>query len=728
MKYTGQQRAWVDSAYRRGTGLCKRAAGARLPAEPSFREVAVSFVPPRARRGASYLLAALLVPALLVPALAARAPEPRPILPQSAVTIVVGRVTDPAGRPVAQVSVAIAERSLAGVTDAAGRYLLRVTRQADIERAVLSFTRIGYERRDLPLAIRGDTVRLDVQLVPSSARLESAVVAAPSSAQDATVSGLPVRKSVPQERKGTVGVANAVAAPPYLVPSRPDLRPRPLPAPFDSANTEAYEHIEENAFRSPLVAPLSTFSVDVDRASYANVRRYLTGGSLPPRDAVRIEELVNYFPYADPAPDGRDPIRITTEVSPAPWAPTHDLVRIGLRARDVDMRRAPPSNLVFLIDVSGSMQGPTRLGLVKQSLALLVNELREQDRVAIAVYAGSAGLVLPSTSGADKQRILAALEGLQAGGSTAGGAGIKLAYDVARQNFLRGGNNRVILCTDGDFNVGQSSDAELVRLIEDKRREGSYLTILGFGMGNYKDQKMEKLAGAGNGNYAYIDDLLEASKMLVKEMGGTLLTVAKDVKLQVEFDPTRVQAYRLLGYEDRLLREEDFANDAKDAGDVGAGHAVTALYEIVRTEERLDVPLPGVTPLRYQQRPAVRGRGDELLHVALRYKAPDGDRSMLITHVVRAPRDGRAEGDRMRVGAPSESMRFASAVAGFGMLLRNSPNAGSLSWSQVESLARGARGDDPDGYRTDFIHLVDIASGLSRRIATVPDDPRTFDR
>jgi Ca-activated chloride channel family protein len=379
------------------------------------------------------------------------------------------------------------------------------------------------------------------------------------------------------------------------------------------------------------------------------------------------------------------------------------------------MRRAPPSNLVFLVDVSGSMQGPHRLGLVKQSLALLVNQLREEDRVAIVVYAGSAGLVLPSTSGADKQRILAALEGLQAGGSTAGGAGIRLAYDVARQSFLRGGNNRVVLCTDGDFNVGQSSDAELVQLIEEKRREGSFLTILGFGMGNYKDQKMEKLAGAGNGNYAYIDDLLEASKMLVKEMGGTLLTVAKDVKLQVEFDPTRVQAYRLLGYEDRLLRDEDFANDVKDAGDVGAGHAVTALYEIVRTGERLDVALPGVAPLRYQRPASPRGRGDELLHVALRYKQPDGERSVLLTHPVRW--NG---GDR---NGPSESMRFASAVAGFGMLLRNSPNAGSLTWPQVVTLARGAKGDDPDGYRADFIRLAEIASTLDRRVAAAPLRP-----
>ena len=662
---------------------------------------------PRVRRRTLVLLSALLVPTL-----AARAPErPR----RAAVTMIVGRVTDPTGRPLGAVTVAIDARSLHTTTTADGRYALRVERQSELERAVVSFRRIGYDPRTLPVAVRGDSVRLDAQLTPARNALEQVVVTATDAASIAgPVSANPGPASGQARRQIPVG--KQAAAPEMLrgavASRREDPRwPRPPYPMADSGNTEAYEHIEENAFRSPLVAPLSTFSVDVDRASYANVRRFLTAGNLPPRDAVRIEELVNYFPYADPAPTGRDPLRITTEIAPAPWNPTHDLVRIGLRARDVDMRRAPASNLVFLVDVSGSMQGPNRLPLVKQSLALLVNELREEDRVAIVVYAGSAGLVLPSTSGGDKQRILAALEGLQAGGSTAGGAGIRLAYDVARQNFLRGGNNRVILCTDGDFNVGQSSDAELVQLIEAKRREESFLTILGFGMGNYKDQKMEKLAGAGNGNYAYIDDLLEASKMLVKEMGGTLHTVAKDVKLQVEFDPTRVQAYRLLGYEDRLLRDEDFANDVKDAGDVGAGHTVTALYEIVRTGERLDVPLPGVTPLRYQRPAATGSRGDELLHVALRYKQPDGDRSVLITHPVRVE-------DRER-GRASESMRFASAVAGFGMLLRNSPNAGTLTWPQVVSLARGARGDDPEGYRADFIRLAETALELNRRMAVI---------
>ena len=682
-----------------------------------------------ARRSHLRLRATFVILALLLPALGARAPQSsRP--PQA--TTIVGRVSDPAGRPISRASVTIAARTAAATTDADGRYVLRVDRQSEIERVVVHFRRVGYANRDLPLAVRGDTVRLDAQLVPRSTIPDSAAVAAGPAPRDATVgaatAGIATRPDDGRsERAGGYATQSPISGrspimmrAPVGTRERSHPRRRPYPATADSGNTEAYEHIDENAFRSPLVAPLSTFSVDVDRASYSNVRRFLTAGTLPPRDAVRIEELVNYFPYADDAPTGRDPLRLTTEVAPAPWNPSHDLVRIALRARDVDMRRAPASNLVFLIDVSGSMQGPHRLGLVKQSLALLVDELREQDRVAIVVYAGSAGLVLPSTSGGDKTRILAALDGLQAGGSTAGGAGIRLAYDVARQHFIRGGTNRVILCTDGDFNVGQSSDAELVRLIEEKRREGAFLTILGFGMGNYKDQKMEKLAGAGNGNYAYIDDLLEANKMLVKEMGGTLITVAKDVKLQVEFDPTRVQAYRLLGYEDRLLRDEDFANDVKDAGDVGAGHAVTALYEIIRTEERLDVTLPPVAPLRYQRPTDLRGRGDELLHVALRYKSPDGERSVLRTHPVRERRrfDGR----------PSESMRFASAVAGFGMLLRNSPHAGALTWSQIVSLARGAAGEDPEGYRADFIRLAETAASVSRGIARSPGGPTWNDR
>ena len=633
-------------------------------------------------------------------------------------TVILGRVTTQ-GRPVAGTAITVAGRANRTVSAPDGRYALTVARSSESERITLLARRSGYEPWQRAATLRGDTLRIDIQLV-AMAQLEDTVAPSPiAGRKDVPAPLAPAEQQLGDARAKSTRRALSTLQPlaagsasrTYAYADEID---RGIRRPREPGNTEAYDRIDENPFRSSSVAPLSTFSVDVDRASYANVRRFLDHGSLPPKDAVRIEELVNYFPYADAEPARGDvPLRITTEVAAAPWNTAHDLVRIALRARDVDMRRAPAANLVFLVDVSGSMQGPGRLPLVKQSLALLVNQLREEDRVAIVVYAGSAGLVLPSTSGADKQRILAALDGLEAGGSTAGGAGIRLAYDVARQNFVRGGNNRVILCTDGDFNVGQSSDGALVDLIEQRRAEGAFLTILGFGMGNYKDAKMEKLADAGNGNYGYIDDLLEARKMLVKEMGGTLVTVAKDVKLQVEFNPARVRAYRLLGYEDRLLRDEDFANDAKDAGEVGAGHMVTAMYEIVRTDVPLDVTLHETGALRYQRPAAPSTPSDELLHVAMRWKQPDGDRSQLVNHPVTARR-----------GPPSESMRFASAVAGFGMLLRNSPYAGKLSWPTVLDLARGARGEDRDGYRADFIRLTELAAELSRHVAVAPVRPR----
>jgi Ca-activated chloride channel homolog len=632
-------------------------------------------------------------------------------------TVVIGRVTA-RGVSVAAVGIGIDGRQTATRSDPGGRYVLRVERAAQSEAVTLVARRTGFEPWRRSIELRGDSVRVDIVLTPSPVSLAQVGTTQPDAAQDRALAKESRQANAPARADVAANgaIAGSIASVPSSAPQGYSTRVRkttmPSPQdsrrfPRDSFNTEAYDRIDENPFRSPRVAPFSTFSVDVDRASYSNVRRFLNQGALPPRDAVRIEELVNYFPYADPAPSSREvPLRITTEVAAAPWNTRHDLVRIALRARDVDMRRAPASNLVFLVDVSGSMFGPGRLPLVKQSLALLVNELREEDHVAIVVYAGNAGLVLPSTPGSDKQRILAALDGLEAGGSTAGGAGIRLAYDVARQNFIRGGNNRVILCTDGDFNVGASSDGALVELIEQRRAEGAFLTILGFGMGNLKDSKMEKLADAGNGNYGYIDDLLEARKTLVNEMGGTLVTVAKDVKLQVEFNPARVQAYRLLGYEDRLLRDEDFANDAKDAGEIGAGHTVTALYEIVRAGEALDVALPKASALRYQRTDGIASSSsNELLHVAMRYKAPDGERSMLVTQPVADRRS-----------SPSESMRFASAVAGFGMLLRNSSNAGSLTWSDVVALARGARGSDRDGYRADFVKLAERAEMLSQRI------------
>lgn len=465
-------------------------------------------------------------------------------------------------------------------------------------------------------------------------------------------------------------------------------------------NTEDYSRIYENEFLEARNNPLSTFSIDVDSASYANVRRFIMQNTLPPKDAVRIEEMINYFRYDYPQPDDGHAFSITTEAAPCPWNPEHTLVMIGLQGQQMAVSNLPPNNLVFLIDVSGSMDEPNKLPLVKAALRLLVNELRPQDRVALVVYAGAAGVVLDATPGSEKARILAALEQLQAGGSTAGGEGIQLAYKIAKQNFITGGNNRVILATDGDFNVGVSSDAELVRMIEEKRGDGIYLTVLGFGMGNYKDNKMEQLADKGNGNYAYIDSLMEAKKVLVNEMGGTLLTIANDVKLQIEFNPAAVKAYRLIGYENRMLKAEDFNNDKKDAGELGAGHSVTAFYEIVPASSTQT--FASVDALKYQT--SVPQTSDELLTVKFRYKRPGETNSVLLTKVLGAA----VAKDRM----PSETFRFASAVAEFGLVLRDSEFKGSASLSNVLARARGSKGADHEGYRAEFIRMVEHAELL----------------
>lgn len=485
-------------------------------------------------------------------------------------------------------------------------------------------------------------------------------------------------------------------------------------SPGDTArfDTEEYDHIEENPFRSVRENPLSTFAIDVDAASYSNVRRFLRERRMPPRDAVRIEELVNYFDYDYPDPTGEHPFSITTEVSEAPWNAEHRLVQVGLQGRRMETRDLPPGNLVFLVDVSGSMSSYDKLPLVKQSLRMLVDQLRPMDRVSIVVYAGAAGLVLPPTPGNERERILEALERLEAGGSTAGGEGIVLAYETAREAFIPGGNNRVILATDGDFNVGVSSQGGLVQLIERKRESGIFLTVLGFGTGNLADARMEQLANHGNGNYAYVDQVAEARKVLVREMGGTLLTIAKDVKVQVEFNPAHVRAYRLIGYENRVMAAEAFDDDRRDGGELGAGHSVTALYEIVPVG--VATPVAEAGPLRYQE---VRPREDaasssELLTVKLRYKAPDGDQSWLIEQPVR---------DRgTALAATSADFRFAAAVAGWGMLLRDSRFRGTATWSNIAELARGSLGDDEHGYRTEFMRLVDESRALAERERASP--------
>lgn len=468
-------------------------------------------------------------------------------------------------------------------------------------------------------------------------------------------------------------------------------------------NTEEYSRIYENRFLEVIQNPLSTFSIDVDPASYANVRRFLSGGQLPPKDAVRIEELINYFDYDYPLPDDGRPFSIIADAAPCPWNSGHRLVRIGIKGKEISRDKLPPSNLVFLIDVSGSMQSPDKLPLLKSAFKMLVNQLRPSDRIAIAVYASSEGLVLPSTSGRDKKAILDILDKLEAGGCTAGAAGIQLAYKVAGENFIKGGNNRVILATDGDFNVGVSSTSELIRMIEQKREAGIFLSVLGFGSGNLKDSRMEQLADKGNGNYAYIDNITEAKKVLVNQMAGTLFTIAKDVKIQVEFNPARVKAYKLIGYENRMLNKEDFNDDQKDAGELGVGHTVTALYELVPAGSNESIS--EVDPLKYQSaKPNPEGNhSDELMTIKLRYKGPDEQESKLISRPVRENRGGAAP----------EDLRFASAVAEFGLLLRDSEHKGKASYRQVLELARSSRGSDREGYRAEFISLVEAASRLA---------------
>ncbi len=502
-------------------------------------------------------------------------------------------------------------------------------------------------------------------------------------------------------------------------------------APQPELNTEEYARIAENGFRDAGASPLSTFAIDVDRASYANVRRFVEQGQMPPADAVRIEELINYFAYDDPDPAGDAPFAVRTEVAGAPWNPEHRLVRIGIQGRRMDARDLPPSNLVFLVDVSGSMESPDKLPLVKAALARLVDELRPGDRVGIVVYAGAAGVVLEPTD--DRRAIMDALGELQAGGSTAGGEGIRLAYRLARDAFIRGGNNRVVLATDGDFNVGVSSEGELVRLIEQEREDGIYLTVLGVGTGNLADARMEALADHGNGNYAYLDSEDEAEKVLVRERAGTLFTIARDAKVQVEFNPAAVDSYRLIGYENRALAATDFNDDRKDAGELGAGHTVTALYEVVPARGARGAR-PRVDPLRYQDRPLrdrLRERiservrpssSGELMTVKLRYKEPDADESRLIERPVR---DGGRSLDEA-----SDDLRFAAAVAQWGMLLRESRHAGRASYEDVLELARGALGRDEQGDRAGFVRLVQSTRHLARGVDAddKPSLPRAYDR
>lgn len=585
--------------------------------------------------------------------------------------IVKGKVTDAAdGSGIIGCTVQVKGTTRSTITNVDGEYTIRADKG---ERLVFSY--IGYEKQEAEVK----SERLNIRLKTSSQVLEECVVV-----------GYGTQKMV--SLCGAVGHVT-----PGIMASRMYA---------DGMNAEEYKEIAENNFKTVSESPLSTFSIDVDAASYSNMRRYINKGELPPADAIRTEELINYFSYDYPQPTGNDPVKITTEVGACPWNVKHRLVRIGLKAKEIPTDKLPVSNLVFLIDVSGSMYGPQRLGLVQSSLKLLVNNLRDEDRVAIVVYSGSAGEKLPSTSGSDKQKIREAIDELTAGGSTAGGAGIKLAYKMAKQNFVKGGNNRIILCTDGDFNVGVSSDEGLEKLIEQERKSGVFLTVLGYGMGNYKDSKMQVLAEKGNGNHAYIDNLQEANRVLVNEFGATMHTVAKDVKLQIEFNPSQVQAYRLIGYESRLLKDEDFNNDAKDAGEMGAGHTVTAFYEVVPAGIKSDFT-GKVDDLKYQKTkptPAATNNSKELLTVKLRYKAPDGNTSKKIEQPL-------IDDNKEKV---SSDFRFASAVAMFGQLLRDSDFKGAATYDKVISLVKTSLDNDEKGYRREFIRLAETAEGLAK--------------
>ena len=592
-----------------------------------------------------------------------------------------GKVVDAnTGIALAGVQVSNAVTKVRGLTDDKGNYRIQVRDGKN----TLVFSYIGYleqrvavnHRSTIDVALVQQNNTLDEVVITGSerkAKRQTAPMMNVNAAMSGQVSGLYIR--------GTGYVPNQ--------------------------NQESYQKVKENKFINPRKEPLSTFAADVDAASYSNVRRFINSGTLPEKDAVRVEEMINYFQYQVAGPKNGEPVNIVTELTKAPWNTAHQLMRVTLKAKDIPTANLKASNLVFLIDVSGSMMGPGRLPLVKASLKMLVDQLRDIDHVAIVTYAGSAGVKLESTPGDEKMKIKSAIEELEAGGSTAGAAGIKKAYEIAKQQFIKGGNNRIILASDGDFNVGESSDESMEELIAKESKSGVFLTVLGYGMGNLKDSKMEILADKGHGNYAYIDNISEARKAMVTEFGGTLFTVAKDVKIQVEFNPTYVQAYRLVGYENRLLEAEDFNNDQKMGGDMGVGHVVTALYEIVPVGVESGM-VGTVDPLKYQQHEnQVAGRRNaELATVKFRYKEPGGEKSKLQQKVV-----GTAVTELNTV---SEDFRFVTAVAELGLLLRDSDFKQKANFDQLIVRAKASKGKDEEGYRAEFIRMAENARDLSR--------------
>jgi len=607
---------------------------------------------------------------------------------------ITGKVTDEFGTALPGALIKIKERNAGVTTDSLGRFSINVKKSDK----TLVFSFVGYALSEIEIGAK--TIIL-VTMKPDTKALEEVVVTGYGTQMKRDMTGA-ISVMQPQQQPGkAAGIRiRGTNATPQNYPALS------MAYDTDHSNSEEYKSEKEIGFKATDKDPQTTFSIDVDRAAYTNVRRFIMqNGQLPPKDAVRIEEMINYFDYNYAQPKGKDPINIETEISDSPWNKGLKILHIGLQAKTIPTDNLPASNLVFLIDVSGSMNDQNKLPLVKTAFKLLVDQLREQDHVSIVVYAGAAGLVLPPTSGKEKNKIKDALENLSAGGSTAGGAGIELAYKTAMDNFVKGGNNRVILATDGDFNVGVSSSEGLEKLVETKRKSGIFLSVLGFGMGNYKDSKMETLSDKGNGNYAYIDNLLEAEKVFVKEFGGTLFTVAKDVKLQLEFNPKYVKAYRLIGYENRALANEDFKNDAKDAGEMGSGHTVTAIYEIIPAGvESAFLP----DKLKYQQfTNTIAGtNSNEVCTVKIRYKQPDSDKSVQMEEVVKDT--------HTTIEKTSENFRFSVAVAEFGLLLRNSDFKGSANFEQVIDLGKSSIGKDSEGYRAEFLKLVKTAKLLDK--------------
>lgn len=618
---------------------------------------------------------------------------------------ITGTITDEKGTPVQSASITMKGTTQGTMSDAKGVYRVTLSKSS----GTLVFSALGFESTQEN--INGRSV-INVTLKAVSQNMQEVVVTAIGQTRKSKELGYSTKGVYSSPVAGRVPGLNVQGdMSTYYYKSNDEHR--------EDFNREGYDNITENKFLKVSDNPLSTFSIDVDAASYSNIRRFLNQGQLPPAGAVRIEEMVNYFHYEYPQPANNEPFSINTEISDAPWNKEHKLVLIGLQGKKIPTENLPASNLVFLIDVSGSMSGPERIGLVKASMKMLVDQLREQDKVAMVVYAGAAGLVLPPTNGSNKTKIKEAIDNLEAGGSTAGGAGIKLAYKTAKEYFIKNGNNRVILCTDGDFNVGESSDDAMERLIENERKSGVFLTVLGYGMGNYQDAKMQKLADKGNGNHAYIDGITEAKKVLVNEFGGTLFTIAKDVKLQIEFNPAKVQGYRLIGYENRMLAKEDFNDDKKDAGELGSGHTVTALYEVIPVGVESDF-LKTVDSLKYQKNVVPLSKSaqtDEILTVKFRYKAPNGDVSKLIEHTV--------NDKQISIAKTSDNFRFAASVAQFGMLLRNSEFKSTASFDNVLGLARKAKGSDEEGYRSEFVRLVESAQMLAKGKPEPKDDADT---